>query len=34
MIPNTMKIANGPQIIILETTDIKVNEGVTEADFK
>ena len=33
MIPSTTKIINGPQVIILETTEVKVNEGVTEADF-
>jgi len=33
MIPNTMKIINGPQVIILETTEVKVNEGVTAEDF-
>ena len=33
MIPGTMKIVNGPQVIILETTEVKVNEGVTDADF-
>ena len=33
MIPSTMKIINGPQVIILETAEIKVNEGVTGADF-
>lgn len=34
MIPSTMKIVNGPQVIILETTEVKVNEGVTAEDFK
>ncbi|MFT4806488.1 MAG: zinc protease, partial [Psychroserpens sp.] len=34
MMPFTQKITAGPQIIILNSTDIKFNEGVTEADFK
>lgn len=33
MFPHTTKVTAGPQIIILNTTDIKINEGVTEADF-
>ena len=33
MIPSTMKIVNGPQVIILDTSDIKVNEGVSDTDF-
>ncbi len=33
MIPHTTKITAGPQILILNTTDVKINEGVTEADF-
>ncbi|WP_299121701.1 insulinase family protein [uncultured Winogradskyella sp.] len=33
MMPYTMKIVNGPQVITLETTDVKVNEGVTAEDF-
>ena len=33
MLPKTQKITNGPQIITLNSTDIKFNEGVTEADF-
>ena len=33
MMPHKWKIANGPQVIELDVTEIKVNEGVTEADF-
>lgn len=33
MLPYTQKITTGPQIITLKSTDIKFNEGVTEADF-
>ena len=33
MIPNTWKITNGPQILIMETSEIKVNEGVAAEDF-
>jgi len=33
MLPYTQKITAGPQVIILKSTDIKFNEGVTEADF-
>lgn len=33
MMPYTMKISTGPQVIVLETTEIKVNEGVSDADF-
>ncbi|WP_456438814.1 insulinase family protein [Psychroserpens sp.] len=33
MIPKTQKITNGPQIITLMSTDVKFNEGVTDADF-
>ena len=33
MFPHTMKVAAGPQIIILNTTSVKINEGVTDADF-
>lgn len=32
-IPNTMKIVNGPQVITLESTEVKINEGVTAEDF-
>ena len=31
--PNTMKIATGPQVLSFETTEVKVNEGVSDADF-
>lgn len=34
MIPNSWKITAGPQVIQLDVTDVKVNEGVTEADFQ
>jgi len=34
MMPYTQKITAGPQVITLKATDIKFNEGVTEADFK
>ncbi|WP_299367432.1 insulinase family protein, partial [Winogradskyella sp.] len=33
MMPGKWKIANGPQVIELDVTDIKVNEGVTAEDF-
>lgn len=33
MTPQTWKIANGPQVIILNVTDTKINEGVTAEDF-
>ncbi len=33
MLPNTMKIATGPQVLSFETTEVKINEGVTDADF-
>ena len=33
MMPYSWKIANGPQVIMLDVTEIKVNEGVTEEDF-
>lgn len=33
MLPYTQKITTGPQIITLKSTDVKFNEGVTEADF-
>lgn len=32
-IPHTQKITVGPQVIILESTAVKLNEGVTEEDF-
>ncbi|NND12238.1 MAG: insulinase family protein, partial [Flavobacteriaceae bacterium] len=33
MFPHTTKITAGPQVLILNSTDVKINEGVTEADF-
>ncbi|MEY8849580.1 insulinase family protein [Psychroserpens sp. XS_ASV72] len=33
MLPHTQKVINGPQVVILNSTSIKFNEGVTEADF-
>ncbi|WCO01822.1 insulinase family protein [Psychroserpens ponticola] len=33
MIPHTQKITAGPQVIILNSTEVKFNEGVTDADF-
>ena len=33
MLPNTMKVATGPQVLSFETTEVKINEGVTDADF-
>ncbi|SDS33680.1 Predicted Zn-dependent peptidase [Winogradskyella sediminis] len=33
MLPNTMKIATGPQVLTFETTEVKINEGITDADF-
>ena len=33
MLPNTMKIATGPQVLSFETTEVKINEGVSDADF-
>ena len=33
MVPYTQKISAGPQVIILQTTDVKLNEGVTAEDF-
>ncbi|WP_299126565.1 pitrilysin family protein [uncultured Winogradskyella sp.] len=33
MMPKKWKIANGPQVIELDVTEIKVNEGVTAEDF-
>jgi zinc protease len=33
MIPYTQKISAGPQVIILQTTEVKLNEGVTTEDF-
>lgn len=31
--PYTQKITVGPQVITLQSTDVKINEGVTEEDF-
>ena len=33
MMPYTMKVTAGPQVLVFETTEVKVNEGVTDADF-
>jgi predicted Zn-dependent peptidase len=33
MMPYTMKVTTGPQSFVFETTDAKVNEGVTAEDF-
>jgi len=33
MMPSKWKIANGPQVIELDVTEIKINEGVTAEDF-
>ncbi|MCC1483293.1 insulinase family protein [Winogradskyella sp. E313] len=33
MIPHTMKITTGPQVFTLDTTEVKINEGVTAEDF-
>lgn len=34
MMPYSMKVAAGPQVFVFETTDAKVNEGVSAEDFK
>ncbi|MFT5846255.1 MAG: putative Zn-dependent peptidase [Psychroserpens sp.] len=34
MMPFTQKITAGPQVVTFNFTDIKLNDGVTEADFK
>ena len=34
VMPNTQSILSGPQNIVMKTTDIKINEGVTTADFE
>lgn len=34
MMPHQWKISTGPQVIVLDVSDIKVNEGVAEEDFK
>ena len=33
MMPFTMKVTTGPQTFVFETTDVKINEGVTAEDF-
>jgi len=33
MFPHINKVTAGPQVIILSSTSVKINEGVTEADF-
>ncbi|PTM02419.1 MAG: peptidase M16 [Bacteroidetes bacterium] len=33
MMPYTMKVTTGPQSFIFETTEVKINEGVTAEDF-
>jgi len=33
MMPYTMKVTAGPQVLVFETTEAKVNEGVTAEDF-
>ncbi len=33
MMPYTMKVTSGPQVLVFESTEVKVNEGVTDADF-
>lgn len=33
LFPYTQKIKTGPQVIVLKINNVKVNEGVTEADF-
>ena len=33
MLPYTMKITTGPQSFVFETTEVKINEGVTAEDF-
>jgi len=34
MIPFTQKVTAGPQIITMKTSEVKINEGVSEEDFK
>ena len=34
MMPFTMKVTSGPQVLVFDTIEVKVNEGVTEEDFK
>jgi hypothetical protein len=33
MMPYTMKVTAGPQSFVFDTTDVKINEGVTAEDF-
>ncbi len=33
MMPYTMKVTAGPQVLVFETTEVKVNEGVSAEDF-
>lgn len=33
MMPYTMNITAGPQVLVFETTEVKINEGVTAEDF-
>jgi zinc protease len=33
MMPYTMKVTAGPQVFVFETTEAKINEGITDADF-
>ena len=33
MMPYTMKVTSGPQSFVFETTEVKINEGVTAEDF-
>lgn len=33
MMPYTMKVTTGPQTFVFETTEVKINEGVTAEDF-
>ena len=33
MMPYTMKVTTGPQVFVFETTEVKINEGVTAEDF-
>ncbi|WP_370001002.1 M16 family metallopeptidase [Winogradskyella sp.] len=33
MMPYTMKVTTGPQAFVFETTEVKINEGVTAEDF-
>ena len=34
MMPYTMKVTSGPQIFVFETTEAKINEGVSAEDFE